>query len=154
MCSMSVSQAIHSLSGGVAGSKAGQLASASNTSPTLGEDMAMTSSGVGARRYLAGDPRRSSRARANHVILRHLWLGAATFMTSASLIRSGMAAPHHPNAVGQEQSLIVPAEFTGHVEWPGSVQFFRLERTWQERGVCKRQVQHGITSSELDRGRP
>ncbi|MCL4466717.1 MAG: ISAs1 family transposase [Chloroflexi bacterium] len=33
-----------------------------------------------------------------------------------------------------------------HTDWPGLAQVFRLERTWQERGAIKREVQYGITS--------
>ena len=50
--------------------------------------------------------------------------------------------------------LIASTDLTGYAEWPGLAQVFRLERTWQEHGVSKRQVQYGITSLGPERGTP
>ncbi len=50
--------------------------------------------------------------------------------------------------------LIASTDLTGYVDWPGLAQVFRLERTWQERGRSKRQVQSGITSLDPDIGTP
>ena len=50
--------------------------------------------------------------------------------------------------------LVASTDLTGYVDWPGLVQVFRLERTWQEHGLSKRQVQYGITSLGTDRGTP
>jgi predicted transposase YbfD/YdcC len=52
------------------------------------------------------------------------------------------------------RQLIASTDLTGYVDWPGLAQGFRLERTWQEHGRSKRQVQYGITSVEPDRGTP
>ena len=42
--------------------------------------------------------------------------------------------------------LIVPADLTGYLDWPGLAQVFRLKRAWQEHDRCRRQAQYGITS--------
>ena len=50
--------------------------------------------------------------------------------------------------------LVASTDLTGYVDWPGLAQVFRLERTWQEHRLNKRQVQYGITSLGSDRGTP
>jgi predicted transposase YbfD/YdcC len=42
--------------------------------------------------------------------------------------------------------LIASTDLVGYSDWPHLAQVFRLERTWQEQGVAKREVQYGITS--------
>ncbi len=42
--------------------------------------------------------------------------------------------------------LIASTDLVGYSDWPGIAQVFRLERTWQERGETKGEVQYGITS--------
>lgn len=42
--------------------------------------------------------------------------------------------------------LIASTDLVDYSDWPGLVQVFRLERSWQERGKTKREVQYGITS--------
>jgi predicted transposase YbfD/YdcC len=42
--------------------------------------------------------------------------------------------------------LIASTDLVGYTHWPALAQVFRLERTWQERGASRRQVQYGITS--------
>lgn len=44
------------------------------------------------------------------------------------------------------RQLIASTDLTGYLDWPGVVQVFRLERTWQEHGKAHRQVRYGITS--------
>lgn len=46
--------------------------------------------------------------------------------------------------------LIVSTDLVGYSEWPGLAQVFRVERTWQERGKTKHEVQYGITSLPPD----
>jgi predicted transposase YbfD/YdcC len=54
----------------------------------------------------------------------------------------------------EARSLVASTDLTGYLDWPGLGQVFRLERTWQEHGLAKRQVQYGITSLGADRGTP
>ncbi len=42
--------------------------------------------------------------------------------------------------------LIASTDLVGYSDWPSLAQVFRLERTWQEKGVSKREVRYGITS--------
>lgn len=42
--------------------------------------------------------------------------------------------------------LIASTDLAGYSDWPALGQVFRLERTWQERGLAKREVHYGITS--------
>ncbi|MDO8688747.1 MAG: ISAs1 family transposase [Dehalococcoidia bacterium] len=44
------------------------------------------------------------------------------------------------------RQLIASTDLVGYTDWPGLAQVFRLERTWEERGKTKREVQYGITS--------
>jgi predicted transposase YbfD/YdcC len=52
------------------------------------------------------------------------------------------------------RQLVASTDLTGYVDWPGLAQVFRLERSWQEHGVSKCQVQYGITSLGPDIGTP
>lgn len=42
--------------------------------------------------------------------------------------------------------LIASTDLVGYTDWPGLAQVFRVERTWQEQGKTKQEVQYGITS--------
>ncbi len=42
--------------------------------------------------------------------------------------------------------LIASTDLIGYSDWPALAQVFRLERTWRERGLTKREVHYGITS--------
>ncbi|MBI2955620.1 MAG: ISAs1 family transposase [Chloroflexi bacterium] len=42
--------------------------------------------------------------------------------------------------------LIASTDAVGYINWPGLAQVFRLERSWEEHGETKREVQYGITS--------
>lgn len=44
------------------------------------------------------------------------------------------------------RQLIASTDFVGYSDWPALSQVFRLERSWQERGETKREIQYGITS--------
>lgn len=50
--------------------------------------------------------------------------------------------------------LVASTDLTGYLDWPGLAQVFRLERTWLEHGVSKRQIQSGITSLDPMMGPP
>jgi predicted transposase YbfD/YdcC len=50
--------------------------------------------------------------------------------------------------------LVASTDLTGYSDWPGLSQVFRLERTWQEQGTSRRQVQYGITSLGPDVATP
>jgi predicted transposase YbfD/YdcC len=52
------------------------------------------------------------------------------------------------------RQLVASTDLTGYVDWPGLAQVFRLERTWQEHGLDKRQVQYGVTSLGPASGTP
>lgn len=52
------------------------------------------------------------------------------------------------------RQLVASTDLTGYVDWPGLAQVFRLERTWLEHGLSKRQVQYGITSLGPEIGTP
>lgn len=42
--------------------------------------------------------------------------------------------------------LIASTDLVGYSDWPALAQVFRLERTWEEGGITKGEVQYGITS--------
>lgn len=42
--------------------------------------------------------------------------------------------------------LTASTDLVGYSDWPRLAQVFRLDRTWEERGESKREVQYGITS--------
>lgn len=44
------------------------------------------------------------------------------------------------------RQLIASTDLVGYSDWPGLAQVFRFERTWDERGEAKQEVQYGITS--------
>lgn len=46
----------------------------------------------------------------------------------------------------ETRHLIASTDLNGYLDWPGVAQVFRLERTWQERGVQKRALHYGIVS--------
>jgi predicted transposase YbfD/YdcC len=46
----------------------------------------------------------------------------------------------------ERRSLIASTDLTAYLDWPGLAQVFRVERTWQERGVVKGAVRYGMTS--------
>jgi predicted transposase YbfD/YdcC len=46
--------------------------------------------------------------------------------------------------------LIASTDLVGYSDWPSLAQVFRLERTWQEHGKTKEEVQYGITSLPAD----
>ncbi len=46
--------------------------------------------------------------------------------------------------------LVASTDLVGYINWPGLAQVFRLERTWEERGESKQEVQYGITSLPPD----
>lgn len=46
--------------------------------------------------------------------------------------------------------LAASTDLVGYIDWPGLAQVFRLERTWEERGETKQEVQYGITSLPPD----
>jgi len=50
--------------------------------------------------------------------------------------------------------LVATTDLTDYLDWPDVAQVFRLERTWREHGVSKRQLHYGITSLETAVGTP
>lgn len=44
------------------------------------------------------------------------------------------------------RKLVASTDLVGYTVWPGLAQVFRFERTWDERGQTKQEVQYGITS--------
>lgn len=54
----------------------------------------------------------------------------------------------------ERRHLIASTDLTDYLDWPGVAQVFRLERTWLEHGVSKRQIQYGITSLDASIGTP
>ncbi|MDO8671650.1 MAG: ISAs1 family transposase [Dehalococcoidia bacterium] len=44
------------------------------------------------------------------------------------------------------RQLIASTDLVGYSDWPALTQVFRLERSWQQRGEIKQEVQYGITS--------
>ena len=44
------------------------------------------------------------------------------------------------------RQLIASTDLVGYTDWPSLAQVFRIERTWEERGQTKHEVQYGITS--------
>ncbi len=57
------------------------------------------------------------------------------------------------NGHGRHQDtrrLIASTDLVGYTEWPGLAQVFRYERSWEEHGKTKQEVQYGITSLPPD----
>jgi len=52
------------------------------------------------------------------------------------------------------RELVASTDLAAYLDWPGLAQVFRLERTWQERGVAKRALRYGITSLAPEAGPP
>jgi predicted transposase YbfD/YdcC len=52
------------------------------------------------------------------------------------------------------RQIIASTDLEGYIDWPGMAQAFRIERTWREHGVEKRQVRYGITSLPPSVGSP
>lgn len=50
--------------------------------------------------------------------------------------------------------LVASTDLSAYLDWPGSAQVFRLERTWHERGTGKRVLHYGITSRSPQAGPP
>lgn len=48
------------------------------------------------------------------------------------------------------RQLIASTDLAGYSDWPRLAQVFRVDRTWEERGEIKREVQYGITSLPPD----
>lgn len=46
----------------------------------------------------------------------------------------------------ERRTLSASTDLTGYLDWPDVAQVFRLERTWQERGIPHRALRYGITS--------
>lgn len=44
------------------------------------------------------------------------------------------------------RQLIASTDLNGYINWPCLAQVFRIERTWEQRGEIKHEVQYGITS--------
>jgi predicted transposase YbfD/YdcC len=42
--------------------------------------------------------------------------------------------------------LVTSTDLMDYLDWPGVAQIFRVERTWREKGRCRRQVRYGLTS--------
>jgi predicted transposase YbfD/YdcC len=54
----------------------------------------------------------------------------------------------------ERRTLIASTDLTGYLDWPDVAQVFRLERTWQERGIPHRALRYGITSLRPDQADP
>ena len=46
----------------------------------------------------------------------------------------------------ERRELVASTDLAEYLDWPGSQQVFRLERTWHEHGTSKRALHYGITS--------
>jgi hypothetical protein len=44
------------------------------------------------------------------------------------------------------RTLVASTDWVGYTNWPHLAQAFRHERTWQEKGITKSEVQYGVTS--------
>lgn len=60
--------------------------------------------------------------------------------------REATTVDHGHGRHNDTRRLIASTDLVGYSNWPGLAQVFRLERTWQEHGTTKREVQYGITS--------
>ena len=60
--------------------------------------------------------------------------------------REARSVDHGHGRHNDTRHLVASTDLVGYTDWPYLAQVFRLERTWQERGVAKREVHYGISS--------
>lgn len=60
--------------------------------------------------------------------------------------RDAITVDHGHGRHYDTRHLIASTDLIGYSDWPALAQVFRLERTWQEGGITKTEVQYGITS--------
>lgn len=60
--------------------------------------------------------------------------------------REARTTEHGHGRHHETRHLIASTDLHGYLDWPGVAQVFRLERTWQERGVTKRALHYGRAS--------
>lgn len=60
--------------------------------------------------------------------------------------REARSVDHGHGRHNDTRHLIASTDLVGYSDWPYLAQVFRLERTWQERGLPKREVRYGISS--------
>jgi predicted transposase YbfD/YdcC len=60
--------------------------------------------------------------------------------------REAITVEHGHGRQHERRHLIASTDLVGYSDWPGLVQVFRLERTWQEHDTPKGEVRYGITS--------
>ena len=60
--------------------------------------------------------------------------------------REAQTADRGHGRAAERRTLSASTDLTGYLDWPDAAQVFRLERTWQERGIPHRALRYGITS--------
>jgi predicted transposase YbfD/YdcC len=60
--------------------------------------------------------------------------------------REAQTADRGHGRAAERRTLSASTDLTGYLDWPDVAQVFRLERTWQERGIPHRALRYGITS--------
>jgi predicted transposase YbfD/YdcC len=60
--------------------------------------------------------------------------------------REARTMEHGHGRQRETRHLIASTDLNGYLDWPGVAQVFRLQRTWQERGIEKQALHYGIVS--------
>jgi predicted transposase YbfD/YdcC len=60
--------------------------------------------------------------------------------------REAETVEHGHGRHNDTRRLVASTDLAGYSDWPALAQVFRIERSWQEQGETKREVQYGITS--------